>query len=111
VRGRRLVLAYAGLGLHWAFGGGGFPFGTNGAVAGDLASLLAGRVVVGELIVAGDFDLANRGLDGPALVVPIWGIGLGAATLAYDLRRRGPCAARGRGESTYDTSDHHESMR
>jgi len=57
-------LAYAGLGLSWAFGGG-FPFGPNDADAGDMSSLLAGLDagiggpaiaglgVVGEMIADG----------------------------------------------------------
>ena len=28
---------------------------------------------------------------GPALLWSVWGVALGAATLAYHLRRRGPC--------------------
>jgi hypothetical protein len=37
------------------------------------------------------------GLGGPMLVWPLWGVSLGAATLAYHLRRRGPCRRCGRG--------------
>jgi hypothetical protein len=33
----------------------------------------------------------NWGTGPPALVAPLWGAALGAATLAYHLRRRGPC--------------------
>jgi hypothetical protein len=36
---------------------------------------------------------------GPTLLFPIWGAGLGVATLGYYYRRRGPCSACGRGAS------------
>jgi hypothetical protein len=35
----------------------------------------------------------------PMLLWPVWGVALGAATLAYHLRRRGACAECGRGRS------------
>jgi hypothetical protein len=33
----------------------------------------------------------NSGTTAPGLLWPIWGAALGAATLGYHLRRRGPC--------------------
>jgi hypothetical protein len=40
---------------------------------------------------------ANWGTTAPGLLWPLWGAALGAATLAYYLRRRGACASCGRG--------------
>jgi hypothetical protein len=57
---------------------------------------VAGRVVLGSIVLDGNFDLANWGLLGPALLWPIWGIALGLATLAYYYRRRGRCPSCGR---------------
>lgn len=39
---------------------------------------------------------ANLAAFGPALLWPVWGVALGAATLAYYLRRRGACPDCGR---------------
>lgn len=39
----------------------------------------------------------NWAAIGPALLWPVWGAALAAATLAYCLRRRGACLACGRG--------------
>jgi hypothetical protein len=38
----------------------------------------------------------NWGTTAPGLLWPLWGIALGAAVLAYHLRRRGPCSRCGR---------------
>ena len=43
------------------------------------------------------YNSANRGLIAPMFLWPIWGVGLGAATLAYYYRRRGRCQHCGRG--------------
>lgn len=45
------------------------------------------------------FDAESWGAVGPGLLWPLWGIALALATLAYYLRRRGTCAACGRGTS------------
>ncbi|HEU0041734.1 MAG TPA: hypothetical protein VFQ15_05230 [Jiangellaceae bacterium] len=42
-------------------------------------------------------DAENWAALGPVLLWPVWGIALGAATLAYYLRRRGQCSTCGRG--------------
>ena len=63
-----------------------------------IVATVAGRVIVGSIVLDGDFDVVNWGLAGPALLWPVWGAALGAATLAYYFRRRGPCGACGRGE-------------
>jgi hypothetical protein len=39
----------------------------------------------------------NWGTTAPGLLWPLWGVALGAAVLAYHLRRRGPCSRCGRG--------------
>jgi len=39
------------------------------------------------------FSLSNWAPLGPAFLWPLWGVALGAATLAYWLRRRGACAS------------------
>lgn len=39
------------------------------------------------------FSLSNWAPVGPAFLWPLWGVALGAATLAYWLRRRGACTA------------------
>lgn len=70
-----------------------------------ILATVAGRVVIGEMIADGGFDLTDWGLDAPALLIPIWGIALGTATLAYYLRRRGPCTACGRGEPASSPDD------
>jgi hypothetical protein len=55
----------------------------------------AGFGVVRSVIVGG-FVKGDWAAAGPALVWPVWGVALGAATLAYYLRRRGPCERCGR---------------
>jgi hypothetical protein len=42
----------------------------------------------------------NWGTTAPGLLWPLWGVALGAATLAYYLRRRGPCGRCRRGAPT-----------
>jgi hypothetical protein len=70
------------------------------------ATLVALAVTVASLTIwsgaaDGGIDLgltsSTWGLGGPMLVWPLWGISLGAATLAYHLRRRGRCRHCGRG--------------
>jgi len=70
------------------------------------ATLVALAVTVASLTIwsgaaDGGIDLGlgagTWGLGGPMLVWPLWGVSLGAATLAYHLRRRGPCRRCGRG--------------
>ena len=61
------------------------------AVAGEIS----GTALVADLSdldVIEDLDLAR--ID---ILVPIWGLALGAATLAYHLRRRGTCVTCHRG--------------
>jgi hypothetical protein len=69
------------------------------------ATLVALAVTVASVTIwsgaaAGGIDLGltgdSWGLGGPMLVWPVWGISLGAATLAYHLRRRGRCRSCGR---------------
>ncbi len=45
-------------------------------------------------LILGRFDVESQtwGLYVPQLFWPLWGVALGAATLAYYLRRRGPCS-------------------
>jgi hypothetical protein len=43
------------------------------------------------------FRIEGWAAEGPALLWPLWGVALGAATLAYHHRRRGACARCGRG--------------
>ena len=57
------------------------------ASAVAIAVTVAGRAVVGAIVVDDGFDWDTWGLAGPALLWPVWGIALGAATLAYYLRR------------------------
>ena len=42
-------------------------------------------------------DAEDWAAPAPELLWPLWGVALGAATLAYYYRRRGPCAVSGRG--------------
>lgn len=44
-----------------------------------------------------EFSGGNWATVGPELTWPVWGVALGLATLAYYFRRRGQCAACGRG--------------
>lgn len=44
------------------------------------------------------FSLSNWAPIGPAFLWPLWGVALGAATMAYWLRRRGACASCHRAE-------------
>lgn len=50
-----------------------------------------------RLALAGAFPVDNPAAYAPELLWPAWGGALGAATLAYYLRRRGRCAQCGRG--------------
>lgn len=56
-------------------------------------SLVAVGLEGGQLALTAD----SWGAVGPALLWPLWSVALGAATYAYWLRRRGTCAACGRG--------------
>lgn len=58
-------------------------------VANAAATGAEGAGLLGEII----FQL------GPTLLFPVWGAALAVATLGYYYRRRGPCAACGRGPS------------
>jgi hypothetical protein len=51
------------------------------------------NVLVGEM----PFGIGDWGVVGPTLLWPVWGAGLGVATLAYYYRRRGRCRTCGRG--------------
>jgi hypothetical protein len=44
-----------------------------------------------------DIEWEAWGMYAPQMFFPLWGAALGAATLAYHLRRRGRCGACGRG--------------
>jgi hypothetical protein len=55
------------------------------------ANLAAGGVEGLEIVWGIIFQV------GPTLLFPIWGLALGAATLGYYFRRRGPCGKCGRG--------------
>lgn len=46
------------------------------------------------------FPEEGWGTTAPTLLWPAWGLALGAATLAYHFRRRGPCGRCGRGHPT-----------
>lgn len=50
-----------------------------------------------RLVVSGRFGLADWATVGPSLTWPLWAAALGAAALAYHLRRRGSCPRCGRG--------------
>jgi hypothetical protein len=65
------------------------------------ASLVAVMVTSASLglVTSGDFiSLVGTGglAVAPMLLWPLWGVALGAATLAYYLRRRGRCPRCGR---------------
>jgi hypothetical protein len=68
------------------------------------ASLVSVMVVSGGLdLIRSAFSVSALGLTdgnwaavGPALLWPLWGVALAAATLGYYLRRRGTCPACGR---------------
>jgi len=68
------------------------------------ASLVAVLVFAAGLGITRDvlrdgFSSADWIASAPGLLWPFWGIGLGAATLAYHYRRRGPCGRCGRGDA------------
>lgn len=58
-------------------------------------SVSAGLDTVGHFLRAG-FPDEGWGATAPGLLWPLWGAALGAATLAYYYRRRGPCERCGR---------------
>ncbi|MBV2366374.1 hypothetical protein ACFPZ0_00890 [Streptomonospora nanhaiensis] len=80
-----------------------------------IALAVAPASVVSVLVLVGGFamwsgyaELVGQGVSGdaeaaglmavlPGLLFPVWGVALGAATLAYYLRRRGTCAVCGNG--------------
>jgi hypothetical protein len=51
-----------------------------------------------------EFSADNWAAVGPALLWPLWGVALAAATYAYYLRRRGGCSTCGRDEANLMTS-------
>ncbi len=65
--------------------------GIVAATAQMMQNLQAAGVTGGELVGGLVFQL------GPALLFPLWGVALAAATLGYYYRRRGPCKVCGRG--------------
>ena len=65
------------------------------------ASFVAALVTAGGLGVVRSAIVAGGTVDGfgavgPGLIWPLWGVALGAATLAYYYRRRGLCPRCGR---------------
>lgn len=57
----------------------------------------AGLMFVRQFLQQG-FPAEGWGTTGLELLWPVWGIALGAATLAYYYRRRGPCGVCGRSD-------------
>ena len=73
-------------------------------VPASLVSILvitAGLMFVRKTVLGTSFFTLTNGWAavGPVLLWPIWGVALGAATLAYYYRRRGRCQHCGRGEN------------
>ena len=82
-------------------GGGAVPIGLATVPASIVAALATsgGIGMYSQAAADGGLELTadSWGAIGPALLWPLWGIALAAATLAYYLRRRGACAVCGLG--------------
>ncbi len=111
VRGGCLVIDLCGaLGLYWALGGAGFPFGTENdpeaaaeSILGSAQSDTAAPVIAGLGLVGAVVTLAmarGRGSRGPrilraALVVFAWSVAVALLLVIPDLRVLGsPCCWR-----------------
>lgn len=104
-------LLYGVLGLYWMSGGEVFPIWMPGLagkrvppalaiIPASLVSILALQTGLGidRHALMGTFAFASAvpGTYVPLLFWPLWGLALGAATLAYYYRRRGRCKHCGR---------------
>jgi hypothetical protein len=59
--------------------------------------VLAAGLGIARDVLQNGLATADFAAHAPGLLWPFWGLGLGAATLAYHYRRRGRCARCGRG--------------